>query len=71
MTHTVTYRTLDDPAELILAGDQFKVHTLGDEHWTPCDLFVGHRLHHLGRGVDVRRVIAHEPTPKEENVPTS
>jgi hypothetical protein len=66
MTHTVTYRILDDPAERILAGDQFKLHSLGDEFWSPCELFIGHRLRDLSSSrADVRRVIAREPTNTE------
>lgn len=71
MTHTVTFRTLDQPDELILAGDQFKLQHQEDTEWHPCDLMVGHRLRDLTNSrVVVRRQIAHTPTPKEENVPS-
>lgn len=66
MTHSVTYRILEDPAELIIAGDEFKQHSLGDEHWKPCDLLIGHRLRDLRHSrVDIRRVISREPTVTE------
>lgn len=70
MTHTVLWRVLEDPDEIILAGDQFKMRHANDDQWAPCTLLVGHRLHDLdGSRAVVRRQIAHTPTTKEENVP--
>lgn len=67
MTFTVHYRLLEDDSERIIAGDEFKPQHLGDEHWQPCTLFIGHRLRDLRRThVLVRRRIAADPTPKED-----
>ena len=66
MTHTVTYRILEDEAEKIISGDQWRFISLPDEFWVECDLMVGHRLRDLkGSRVLVRRKIAHESTTQE------
>lgn len=70
MTHTVLWRVLEGPDELILAGDQFKMKHADDSQWAPCEILVGHRLKDLdGSRTVVRRQIMHTPTVKEENVP--
>lgn len=62
MTHLQDiYRIITDPAERIVAGDEFKCIGLTDDWWAPCELFVGHRLRDLARShVEVRRLICHE-----------
>jgi len=66
MTHTTTYRTLEDPSELIVAGDEFKPDYVDDTQWRPCDLMIGHRLRDLRNSrVSIRRVIARSPTTTE------
>lgn len=57
-----TYRLLE-PDEQILAGDEFKMHGLSDDHWAPVEKFAGRRVRDLvGRAgrVEFRRLIARE-----------
>lgn len=60
MTISDTYRILGDD-ERIVAGDQFKMAELSDEHWAPVESFVGHRPrefnHALFERVLFRRLI--------------
>jgi hypothetical protein len=63
MLLTDTYRFLEDD-ERILAGDQFKMGGLSDDHWAPVEDFVGHRPREfcsaLSERVQFRRLIVRE-----------
>lgn len=59
---TETYRLLG-PREMILPGDQFKMHDLDDSHWAPVEAFVDHYVDQVvGRAgrVDFRRLVKRE-----------
>ena len=62
MTHIAdTYRVVDDPAERITEGTQFKLAQMNDDFWAPAELFIGKRVGDLaGQKVEFRKLVCHE-----------